>query len=159
MTDLAPWLTDNEQRVWRQWLSVQARFPAALNRQLQSDHQLSLQDFDVLVHLSEAPEGQLRISALAEQLRWEQSRLSHHLRRMEQRGLVRRAPCTEDARGFYAILTESGAARLLAAAPGHVATVRRHLFDRLSPAHVTALDEITAAILGSLTEPKRDGAP
>lgn len=159
MTDLSPWLTDNQQRVWRQWLSVQARFPAALNRQLQSDHQLSLQDFDVLVHLSEAPEGRLRISALAEQIQWEQSRLSHHLRRMEQRGLVRRDPCPEDARGFFAILTESGEARLLAAAPGHVGAVRQHLFDRLRPAQLTALDEITDAILSGLAEPAPDGAP
>lgn len=146
-----PWLTPDQQRIWRQWLRVQAELPAALNRQLQADHQLSLQDFDVLVHLSEAPEAKLRISALAEELQWEQSRLSHHLRRMEQRGLVSREPCPIDARGSFACLTESGRERLDAAAPSHVATVRRHLFDHLTPAQLGVLDEITGAVLGGLT--------
>lgn len=159
MTDPSPWLTDAQQRVWRRWLSVQARLPAALNRQLQTEHQLSLQDFEVLVHLSEAQNGRLRISALAEHLQWEQSRLSHHLRRMEHRDLVRRDPCPEDARGFFATLTEAGHNRVRAAAPGHVATVRRHLFDRLDAAHLTALNEITTAILDGLEEPAAEANP
>jgi DNA-binding MarR family transcriptional regulator len=150
MPDPTPWLTEEQQRVWRQWLGVQAQLPAALNRQLQTDHQLSLQDFEVLVHLSETPQGRLRISALAEELQWEQSRLSHHLRRMERRDLVCREPCPADARGFFAVLTESGRGRLVAAAPSHVMTVRQHLFDQLTAGQLAALDEITLVILNSL---------
>lgn len=144
------WLSDDQQRVWRDWLSVQARLPAALNRQLQNDHDLSLQDFEVLVQLSEAPDERLRLSVLAERLRWEQSRLSHHLTRMAKRDLVRREPCVDDARGFFACLTTTGRRRLAEAAPSHAATVRRLLFDALAPADLAAFGGVIATILASL---------
>lgn len=142
-----PWLTDAQQQIWRDWLSVQTRLPAALNRQLQTEHELSLPDFDVLVHLSEAEHDRLRMSALAEELQWEQSRLSHHLGRMEKRGLVRREPCPDDARGSFACLTELGRERLEAAAPGHAATVRTLLFAHLTRAQQDAVADFTRAIL------------
>lgn len=145
-----PWLSEAEQDVWRDWLTVQARVPGVLNRELQADRQLSLQDFDVLVRLSEAPAERLRVSLLAEALGWEQSRLSHHLVRMAKRGLVSREPCPDDARGSFACLTDQGRERLVAAAPGHAATVRRLLFDRLSPAQLAALADLTGTILTAL---------
>lgn len=149
------WLTDGQQRVWRDWLDVQARLLAALNRQLQSDHDLSLQDFEVLVHLSEAPEGRLRLTALAEKLRWEQSRLSHHITRMTKRGLVHREPCADDARGSFACLTPTGRLRLAEAAPGHAATVRALLFDPLSGDELAALDAVTRTMLTALKKAER----
>ena len=84
------WLTDDQQRVWRDWLRLNALLPAALHRELQADSDLSLQDFDVLVALTDTPEERLRVSELADALHWERSRLSHHVRRMERRGLVQR---------------------------------------------------------------------
>ncbi len=144
------WLTAEQQRVWRQWLSVQARFPAALNRQLQADSGLSLPDFEVLVHLSEAPQQCLRVTALADQLQWEQSRLSHHLRRMEARGLVRRQACAEDGRGSLVVLSPEGLSRLEGAAPGHVRAVIDLLFDRLDAGQLAALDGITRSILDAI---------
>lgn len=144
------WLTETQQRVWRDWLDVQARLLAALNRQLQNDHDLSLQDFEVLVQLSEAPDERLRLTALAENLRWEQSRLSHHLTRMTKRGLVRREPCADDARGSFACLTPTGRARLEEAAPGHAAMVRTLLFDPLGPDELEALASANRLVLATL---------
>ena len=149
MTD-EHWLNEAQQSVWRDWLNAQARQLAALNRQLQTDHDLSLPDFEVLVHLSEALDEKLRRSALAEALRWEQSRLSHHLTRMAKRNLVRREPCPEDARGSFACLTPTGRARLEAAAPGHAATVRALLFDALSDTDLEALGHATRTLLTAL---------
>lgn len=144
------WLTETQQRVWRDWLDVQARLLAALNRQLQNDHDLSLQDFEVLVQLSEAPDDRLRLTALAERLRWEQSRLSHHITRMIKRGLVRREPCADDARGSFACLTPAGRARLEEAAPGHAAMVRTLLFDPLGPDEFEALAAVNRLVLSTL---------
>lgn len=148
------WLTEAQQRVWRDWLDVQARLLAALNRQLQNDHDLSLQDFEVLVQLSEAPDERLRLTALAENLRWEQSRLSHHLTRMTKRGLVRREPCADDARGSFACLTPTGRARLEEAAPGHAAMVRTLLFDPLGPDELEALAAVNRLVLATLGKPQ-----
>jgi len=99
------WLTDSEQRAWRGYQAVQAQLSARLNRQLQTDSGLSLADYEVLVALTDRPEGQLRVFELAEALQWEQSRLSHHLARMQQRGLVNRRACREDRRGSYVLVT------------------------------------------------------
>lgn len=146
-----PWLTDDQQQLWRDWLSVQTRLPAVLNRELQADQQLSLSDFDVLVHLSEAEDGRLRMSALADQLAWEQSRLSHHLGRMEKRGLVYREPCPQDARGSFACLAELGRVRLQAAAPGHAGTVRALIFEHLTDQEQATLAGLVHRILDRIT--------
>ncbi|MDO5682076.1 MAG: MarR family winged helix-turn-helix transcriptional regulator [Propionibacteriaceae bacterium] len=150
------WLTETQQGVWRDWLDVQARLLAALNRQLQADHDLSLQDFEVLVQLSEAPDEKLRLTPLAEALRWEQSRLSHHLTRMAKRGLVSKEPCPNDARGSLACLTPAGRNRLEAAAPSHAALVRSLLFTGLNEAGVTALGDANKAILAALDRAEQD---
>ncbi|WP_425307588.1 MarR family transcriptional regulator [Ammonicoccus fulvus] len=142
-----PWLTDEQQEIWRDWLSVQTRLPAVLNRELQADQQLSLPDFDVLVHLSEAEDNRLRMSALAEELNWEQSRLSHQVSRMEKRGLVYREPCPQDARGSFACLTDQGRGRLEAAAPGHARTVRALLFDHLDADEQATLAGLVRRVL------------
>lgn len=119
-----PWLSDREQEVWRRWLRVQTELPAALGRDLARHTSLSMQDFETLVVLSEAPGQRLRISVLADQMHWERSRLSHHLRRMAARGLVVKEDCKEDGRGSFVALTPQGRAALDAAAPGHVRAVR-----------------------------------
>ena len=116
--ELTPWLNEQEMQVWRRWLRVQTELSAALGRAMHSDSALSMQDFETLVRLSEADDGRLRISVLAEQMHWERSRLSHHLRRMSGRGLVHKEECAEDGRGAFVVITAAGQEALDRAAPG-----------------------------------------
>jgi DNA-binding MarR family transcriptional regulator len=146
------WLDEDEQRAWRAFLRLQAQLAARLNRQLQSDSGLSLADYAVLAQLSEAPEGRLRPYELQRDLDWEQSRLSHHLARMQRRGHVRREECTVDGRGAFIALTDAGRAAIEAAAPGHVEAVRRLFFDRLTGQQVAALNRISANILSGFDD-------
>ena len=91
MSTEARWLSPEEQRLWRRWLRLNAELNATLHREMQDDSGLSSPDFEVLVNLTDSPEGRVRVSDLACQMLWERSRLSHHVTRMERRGLVRRA--------------------------------------------------------------------
>jgi DNA-binding MarR family transcriptional regulator len=144
------WLDADEQRAWRRYLRMQAELTARLARQLQTDSNLSLADFEVLVNLTDVPEGRVRVTELAKSLQWEKSRLSHHFARMERRGLVVRQDCPSDARGAFVVLTPMGRAAIEAAAPGHVATVRRLMFDGLTREQVAALTEIADVVLDRL---------
>ncbi|HWH01579.1 MAG TPA: MarR family transcriptional regulator, partial [Pilimelia sp.] len=144
------WLDDDEQRAWRAYLRMTARLTAALSRQLQAQSQLSLPDYEVLVHLTDAPDGRLRPYELQRAMDWEQSRLSHHLSRMQGRGLIRREQCGDDGRGAYVRLTDAGRQAITAAAPGHVAAVRRHFFDALTPEQVAALRQVASRVLDRL---------
>ena len=151
-SDETPWLDEAQQQVWRAWLAVGSRLPAALNRQLQRDSDLSLQDFDVLVQLTDSAEGRVRVSGLAAALGWERSRLSHHVTRMERRGLVVREECGDDGRGAFVVLTPAGRVAIERAAPDHVRTVRALVFDALTPAEVASLGTITAKVLARLDD-------
>ncbi|MGK2881210.1 MAG: MarR family winged helix-turn-helix transcriptional regulator [Mycobacterium sp.] len=142
------WLSDDEQRVWRDYLLMGVRLQAAMNRQLQRDCGLSLADYDVLVALSES--GAMRIAALGEAVAWEQSRVSHHLTRMRSRGLVEREGISDDRRGAVVSITEAGRAALRAAAAGHAALVREVVFDGLSAARLSAVGEWTSTVLDRL---------
>jgi DNA-binding MarR family transcriptional regulator len=144
------WLSDEQQRIWRSYLRMESLLPARLNRQLQSDSGLSIAEYAVLVPLSESSEGRLRPFELGITLNWEQSRLSHQLMRMQNRGLIRREQCPSDRRGAFVVLTDDGRAAIEAAAPGHVNAVRRLVFDQLSPEQATALGEACAAIVAAL---------
>src|SRR5690625_1044159 len=108
MTTTTTWLSAAEQRAWRNWLAVATQLPTAMHRELQRDAELSLQDFDVLVQLSEAEGQRARVSDLAVSLQWERSRLSHHIKRMEARELIGREECADDARGAYVVLSAKG---------------------------------------------------
>lgn len=134
-----PWLTEPEQRLWRAWLELGSGLSAALHRDLQATSGLSLPDFDVLVRLTESEDGRVRVSELARLLGWERSRLSHHVTRMERRGLVARDDCVDDGRGAYVVVTPEGRRAIEAAAPHHVRTVRRLFVDELTPDEVAAL--------------------
>jgi DNA-binding MarR family transcriptional regulator len=144
------WLTDEQQRAWRGLVQMTAQLEARLNRELQDSFGLSLTDYHVLVALSEAPDTRLRSFEIAEILDWEQSRLSHHLSRMQRRGLLDREPCRTDGRGAFVVLTDAGRTAIEQAAPTHVNTVRRLVFDGLSPDHLAALTAITAQVLERL---------
>ena len=147
---MTEWLDPDEQAAWRGLLAMTARLEAQLNRQLQDHSGLSLSDYDVLVPLSESAGGRLRMFELAAGLCWEQSRLSHHLARMARRGLVAREDCEEDRRGAWVVLTDAGRRAIEAAAPAHVATVRRLVFDALSGRQVQALAGIAGSVLSRL---------
>lgn len=141
--DRGRWLSPEQQRAWAAFMHVQLRLSYEMNRQLQTDSELSLSDYDVLVALSGAPGGRMQISALAERIGWERSRLSHQLRRMCQRGLAERRPSTEDGRATDAVLTDRGRTAITEAAPGHVDLVRRLFFDAIPP---ELLAPLTAAL-------------
>ncbi|MVU79675.1 MarR family transcriptional regulator [Nocardia sp. ET3-3] len=115
------------------------RLMADLNRQLQQDSQLSFADYRILVKLSEAPGRSLRMSDLADGVLSSRSRLTHQIRRMESQRMVRRVAAEDDGRGVLAQLTDEGLRRLRAAAPGHVAAVRRFFVDLLTPQQLAAV--------------------
>ena len=146
MTPDSPWLTDEQQRTWRRWLAVNDQLPAALHRELQADSDLSLQDFDVLVKLTDDAEGRVRVSELARTMHWERSRLSHHLGRMEKRGLIERVECATDSRGAEVVLTADGARIFRNATAPHARAIKQHFADALSPAQFDALDDILRTI-------------
>ena len=147
------WLTDEQQHVWRRWLTVSAQLPAALHRELQADAGLSLPDFEVLVHLTENPEGRIRVTDLARALSWEKSRASHHFTRMERRGLVKREECHDDGRGAFVILTPEGRTTIEQAAPGHAEAVRSLVFDQLTETEVEVLESALGKVLACLDGP------
>ncbi|GGK76065.1 MarR family transcriptional regulator [Planomonospora parontospora subsp. parontospora] len=148
--DTPSWLDDDQQRAWRAYLRMQARLSAELNRRLQAASGLSLADYDVLVHLTDAPDGRLRPYELQRALEWEQSRLSHHLSRMQRRGLVERQECADDGRGAFIVLTATGRQAITDAAPGHVQAVRDLFFDALDPDQVDVLRHLADRVLARL---------
>jgi DNA-binding MarR family transcriptional regulator len=143
------WLTQEQQQIWRNYLTMASRLQTAMHRQLQQDCELSLSDYDVLVALSEG--GPLRINELGDALAWEQSRLSHQLRRMRGRGLVVRQGSDDDRRGATVELTDGGRAALELAAPGHVELVRSAMFDGMSAAQLRAFGAVAEAVAERLT--------
>jgi DNA-binding MarR family transcriptional regulator len=147
---MTQWLTDDEQRAWRGLLQMSSRLDARLNRDLQQTSGLSLADYDVLVLLTEAPDRRLRMFQLLDDLHWEQSRLSHHIARMQRRGLVAREECTTDKRGAFVVLTDAGRDAIEKAAPGHVQTVRRLIFDGMSKEQVAILESFVTRVLSRL---------
>ncbi|NJC72890.1 MarR family transcriptional regulator [Planosporangium thailandense] len=144
------WLDDDEQRAWRAFMRMQAQLTAQLGRQLQADSGLSLADYEVLVQLTDVPDGRIRPYELQRNLQWEQSRLSHHLTRMQRRGLITREECTEDGRGAFVVLTDAGRQAITAAAPGHVAAVRRLFFDGLTRDQIATLQRVSQQVLAQL---------
>src|SRR5215469_12970331 len=130
------WLSDEEQRTWRLFLQACESVFSAADAQLIRDSGLPHGYYEILVHLSEAPGRALRMTQLARASTYSKSRLSHAVTRLEERGWVQRRDCATDRRGQIAQLTDEGFATLAAAAPGHVAQVRRSLMDVLTPGQV-----------------------
>jgi DNA-binding MarR family transcriptional regulator len=141
------WLSADEQAAWRGLLRMHALLSFRLNQRLSADSDLSMQDYGVLVALSESTGGQLRPSALARELGVEKSRLSHHLERLVDRELVTRERCPTDQRGRLVGITSRGRRALEMAAPGHVEAVREFFVDRLTPAQLSTLASIADAVL------------
>ena len=144
------WLNEQEARAWRSFTRLRIELEAALGRRLAQRSGLSHADYAVLVELSEAPQERLRPYRLGRALRWEKSRLSHHVKRMEARGLVCRVQCADDARGSHVALTEAGRCAIEAAAPAHVEDVRHLMLDHLDPEQLEHLTSISQQVLVAL---------
>lgn len=128
------------------------RLSEYIERQLRTHSGLSTADYQVLAHLSEAPEGRLRSFALGDALQWEKSRLSQHLTRMQNRNLIRRERCATDQRGAVVVITEQGRTLVEAAAPLHLADVRNVLIDHVTPAQMDLLIELGDQVEAQLAE-------
>ncbi|WP_328668205.1 MarR family transcriptional regulator [Streptomyces sp. NBC_00322] len=126
------WLTDDEQCTWRTHLDVSRLLMHQLEKDLQP-FGLTNNDYEILVNLSESADRRMRMSDLAAATLQSKSRLSHQITRMENAGLVRRENCESDRRGLYAVLTEQGTQTMEKVAPHHVASVRKHFIDLLTP--------------------------
>lgn len=146
------WLDETESRAWRAYMRMRTLLNAQVVRDLARESGLSGADYDVLSNLSETEGHRWRLHELAARMAWSKSRLSHHITRMEQRGLVTREECPSDGRGAFVTLTDAGLRAIEAAAPGHVASVRRHFIDPLSRGQLDALAEISQTVVRHLAE-------
>lgn len=150
MSDSTPWFDDDQQRIWRAFMRLNRDLDAALARDLQSHSELSVADFEVLVNLTDVPDGRLRPSDLAASMQWDRSRLSHHVKRMEARGLVTREGCPEDGRGAFVGITPAGRQAIETAAPDHVRAVRRLVVDALTPEELEQLGALADKLLAGI---------
>ncbi|MHC5796640.1 MarR family winged helix-turn-helix transcriptional regulator [Lacisediminihabitans sp. FW035] len=144
------WLTPEQLHAWIRLVSVVELLPGTLDSQLQRDAELTHFEYFTLAMLSEAPERTLRMTALSAVTNSTLARLSHVIARLEKRGFVARTPCAEDRRATNASLTEQGWQKVVATAPGHVATVQDSVIDALDAEDVADLDRIMGRILTKL---------
>ena len=125
------WLNPSEMKAWRRYIIASRRLLEALDSDLEP-HDVSMADYEILAQLSDAPERRMRMSELADQAMLSRSRLSHRMKVMEKAGWLKREECSEDRRGYWAVMTDKGYRAIVAAAPDHVASVRRRFIDQLS---------------------------
>lgn len=137
--------------MWRAYLTMRRDLDAVLDRQL-TEAGLSDADYQLLVPLSESPGSELRARDLGREVGWDRSRLSHQIRRMQQRGLIGRRECPTDARGTMIRLTPAGRAAVEAAAPGHVEAVRRYFVDLLTADEIDLLADIAIRVRDRIAE-------
>ena len=153
--DKTAWLDEAQRAAWVKFIAVVELLPGVLETQLRRDSGLTHFEYFVLAMLSEAPDRTLRMTALADRVNATLPRLSHVVQRLEARELVKRFPCPEDGRATNARLTDAGWATVVAAAPGHVETVRTYVIDALSAQQVRQLDTIMTALLQRLDPEER----
>lgn len=146
------WLTDAEQELWRTIREFLWQFPSAMDRQLLRDSNMLSGEYSVLAVLSESTEPSLRPADVATALRWDRSRLSHLLHRMESKGLISRCADETDRRGHQITLTAQGRTTVEEAAPAHVSFVREAFFDSLNKTERSALESALPKILASLEQ-------
>ncbi|MFV0252545.1 MAG: MarR family winged helix-turn-helix transcriptional regulator [Beutenbergiaceae bacterium] len=132
----------NTEYAWRSYIEATALLTAELERRMKDRANMDIGDFNVLLILNEAPQHSLRLGDLARAVAFGPTRLTYRLKRLEQRGWVKREPSPDDGRGASAVLTKKGLKTFHEATPGHSAFVRELLLDRLTPTQLTALAEI-----------------
>lgn len=143
------WLNDEEQALWRLILGGFRHLERGMEETLQQESGLGNSEFSVLVVLSEAEGRSLRLRDLCQELEWDRSRASHQITRMERRGLVVKEKCPDDARGVFVTLTDEGISRIESAAPGHVESVRRMVFDHLTPDEAKLLEQFFKKLIAT----------
>lgn len=162
--DNVRWLDEREMSAWRGYVNMRRDLDNAVHQQLLQAG-LSSPDYELLAPLSEAPGRRLRAIELRRVVGWEKSRLSHQIRRMEQRGLLQRVECPSDGRSTYVVLTDAGLTAIEAAAPGHLETVRRHFVDLMTEEELEIFSSIARRVMDSVLgcpfskEEENGGAP
>jgi DNA-binding MarR family transcriptional regulator len=152
-----PWLDDDEQKAWRSYLLMHKTLETHMERHLQREFGLSKSDFEILVNLSEAETGRMRAFELGQATQWEKSRMSHHLTRMEKRGLVRRESC--DSRYPEVAITDEGRAAIEACAPEHAARIRKFFVDVFGPDRLAALGEASDEVVDTIRKHEASDCP
>ena len=143
------WLDNEEMRIWRAFIEVSGRVTAELDKSLKQNAGMTLDDYEVLGRLSEAPEHRMRMTAMSESLVHSQSRLTQRIDRLVKRGWVRREQCSEDRRGTLAVITSEGLAVIEASAPRHVSDVRELLIDLIEPAERAVIADVLERVAAS----------
>ena len=146
METTVQWLDQAEMAAWRALIQTTTGLLATLDNELQAEHGLSLGDYEVLIHLADAPEKSLRMSDLAGKLRLSPSGITRRIDGLVRSGLVERRQCPTDRRGSNAVLTDAGQEKLEQAAPTHVRGVREHFVDRLSESQLANLAEAMSSV-------------
>jgi DNA-binding MarR family transcriptional regulator len=157
---MAPHLTDDEQAAWRSFVEMRHLLERHLGRHLQREFGLSDSDYEVLVNLSEAPSGRMRAFELGQMTQWEKSRMSHHLSRMETRGLIKREAAEGSAARYPdVVLTEAGRAAIESSAPANAARVRELFIDVLGPERLAMLREASDDVISAIEAHIRHDCP
>ena len=149
------WLNATEMKAWRGYIIASRRLLEALDLDLDA-HELSMADYEILAQLSDAPDRAMRMSELADVAMLSRSRLSHRMKVMEKAGWVKREPCADDKRGYYAVMTPKGWKAIVAAAPDHVESVRSRFVDHLTKSDQVVIAEIFERVSKSLRENSPD---
>ena len=136
------WLDAEQQHSWRAYIMGTELLQHQLDRELREEHEISFSEYEILVRLSEADEGRMRMALLADAMSHSRSRVTHTIARMEKADLVLRHQSQSDGRGVEAVMTEAGRRKLVEAAPTHVRGVRAHLVDVASRDDFAALGRI-----------------
>lgn len=152
--DDVQWLSPEEKAAWLALTALLTKLPGALDAQLSRDAGLTFFEYMVLGILAEAPDGRMRMSALADLTNGTLSRLSHVVRRLQKQGLVEREQCVNDRRTTIAVLTAEGRERVERAAPGHVAHARQLVVDAASPQDLATFGRVGDQIVSRLSTPK-----
>jgi DNA-binding MarR family transcriptional regulator len=152
MGDEPRWLSEQEMRAWTGFLAAGALVERRIEQHLKEEAGLSHPQYEILVRLSAAPDGSLRMTELAEALLTSKSGLTYQITQLEKAGLTERRSCPTDVRGVFAVLTDAGRNRLEQAAPGHVAVVREALIDVLTPEQLAVLADGLGEVCRRLRE-------
>ncbi|MBB6567275.1 DNA-binding MarR family transcriptional regulator [Kribbella sandramycini] len=152
-----PWLDDDEQKAWRSYLLMNKTLETHMERHLQREFGLSKSDFEILVNLSEAENGRMRAFELGRATQWEKSRMSHHLTRMEKRGLIRREAC--QARYPEVVITAEGQAAIEACAPQQAARIREFFVDVFGPERLAELGKAGDEVVETIRRHEENDCP
>jgi len=145
--------TELERDLWRSFFVMRRQLELTLERRLQADAGISTADFEILMSLLDEPAQQLRAGQIGDIIGWEKSRVSHQITRMEQRGLVTRRECGDDARGVWVVLTEEGSRAVLSAGSDRRDAVRQYFFDVLTDDEKQTMLEVSRKVLDTINPP------